>query len=100
MDADARFRAKLDARANKTAPIFTDEPALPQGEDQAAVDARFQAKLARHGRPPAAVKPEAAKVDPEPKAQAKSNEPTKVDEAKVDPSAKPPEGKAEGERRR
>ena len=51
---NARHRAKLAARADGSAPVFeTETPVDGTGRTPEAIEARYRAKLARHGKPPA-----------------------------------------------
>jgi hypothetical protein len=95
MDADARFRAKLAARAAGTAPVFVDEPAMAKGDDQAAIDSRYQAKLARHGKATAPAAAPEAKAEP---AETGGSSAPAGDAAKAE--AKGDKGNQSGERRK
>src|SRR5690606_24669987 len=76
MTPDERFAEKMRARAEGRAPVIVTESALPKGNSPAAVEARFRAKLARHGKPEP--KPDSkgeqaqqSKPQPEPKGDGK-----------------------------
>lgn len=102
-DADARFRAKMAARAAGTAPVFEDEPLLAEGDDQAAIDARYQAKLARHNGkvPPAPAPVNKPKGEKSGESKGKEAEQKTVEHAATNkPEGHKPEGEKSGEQRR
>jgi hypothetical protein len=49
--ANRRYQEKLRARAEGRVPVIVTEPPLPTGVTPEALQARFLAKLARHGKP-------------------------------------------------
>lgn len=82
MDADARFREKMAARAANRLPVFVDQPAVATGDSEEALDARFQAKLA------ARANQAAAQENPLATAPAKSAKTKPEPEKKAEPSGK------------
>jgi hypothetical protein len=71
---DARFRAKLDARATGATPVMVDAPAEATPED---LDARVREKLARHRLQAKTVSSAPGAATPEPKApEPEAKEPT------------------------
>jgi len=73
---DARYRAKLEARATGKAPVMVDAPKDASGVD---LNARVRDKLARHAQ----AKPEASAPKPE-EEQAKSDAPAAQSEDRRD----------------
>jgi hypothetical protein len=50
-NADERYQEKLRARAEGRVPVVVQLPEPIAGETPAAVESRYRAKLARHGKP-------------------------------------------------
>lgn len=74
MTPDERFAEKMRARAEGRAPVVVTPPALPRGNSPEAVEARFKAKLARHGKAPKGDGKPPAPPEPEAKADSKGEQ--------------------------
>ncbi len=61
---DQRYQEKLRARAEGRVPVVAQLPEPVAGDTPVAVEARYRAKVARHGKPPA----DEGKGDKKPKA--------------------------------
>jgi hypothetical protein len=89
-----RFQEKLRARAEGRAPVVVQLPEPSASDTPGAVDARFRAKMARHGKPDPESKPEEGKGEKPAKTE-KAAEGGKSEKPDKKPESKPEEGKGE-----
>lgn len=94
---DKRYQAKLAARASGKAPVFETESAVDgSGRTPEAIEARYRAKLARHGKvaPPA---PAETKGEGKRSKGEKPGEAPEGDKVEAKAEAKPAPAETKGE---
>jgi hypothetical protein len=94
MTPDERYQEKLRARAEGRVPVIVTAPALPRGMSPQAIEARYIAKMARHGKPsepaPEATPPAKPEAATQKGGSGKGGKTEQKGEQKPAPEATPP----------